>query len=87
MVNRYGDSVKINIESGRFDIELEENLFKIKGRQRLVNEMAPINDTCNTLVRRLLVSGTRDLLLIYGDDLFLLAVKEAYDAVDIRIVD
>jgi hypothetical protein len=65
---------------------LEENLFNIKGMQRLVNGMATINDTCNMLVRKLLVIGTKDLL-VYGDDLFLLAVKEAYHAVDIRIVD
>jgi len=87
VVNRYGDSVKINIEGGRFGIELQETLFKIKGRPRLAYVMTTINDTGKLLVRKLPVIGTKDWLLIYEDDLFLLAVKEAYDEVDIRIVD
>ena len=86
--NRYGDIVKINIEGGRLGIELQETLFKIKGRQpRLAYIMTTINDTGKILVRKLPVIGIKDWLLIYEDDLFLLAVKDAYDEVDIRVVD
>jgi hypothetical protein len=49
--------------------------------------MTTINDTGKILVRKLPVIGVKDWLLIYEDDLFLLAVKDAYDEVDIRIVD
>lgn len=86
--NRYGDTVKINIEGGRLGIELQETLFKLGGRQpRLAYLMTTINDTGKILVRKLPVIGVKDWLLIYEDDLFLLAVKDAYDEVDIRIVD
>lgn len=86
--NRYGDIVKINIEGGRLGIELQETLFKIKGRQpRLAYVMTTINDTGKILVRKLPIIGVKDWLLIYEDDLFLLAVKDAYDEVDIRVVD
>jgi hypothetical protein len=37
------------------------------------------------LVRKLPVIGVKDWLLIYEDDLFLLAVKDAYDELDIRV--
>lgn len=86
--NRYGDIVKINIEGGRLGIELQETLFKLGGRQpRHAYLMTTINDTGKILVRKLPVIGVKDWLLIYEDDLFLLAVKDAYDEVDIRIVD
>lgn len=86
--NRYGDIVKINIEGGRLGIDLQETLFKIKGRQpRLAYVITTINDTGKILVRKLPVIGVKDWLLIYEDDLFLLAVKDAYDEVDIRIID
>jgi hypothetical protein len=86
--NRYGDIVTLNIEAGRLGIELEETLFKIKGgRPRLAYVMTTINDTGKILVRKLPVIGVKDWLLIYEEDLFLLAVKDAYDEVDIRIVD
>lgn len=86
--DRYGDTVKINIEGGRLGIELQETLFKVRGRQpRLAYIMTTINDTGKILVRKLPVIGVKDWLLIYEDDLFLLAVKDAYDEVDIRVVD
>ncbi|HEY3094932.1 MAG TPA: hypothetical protein VGJ42_04145 [Nitrososphaera sp.] len=86
--NRHGDTVKINIEGGRLGIELQETLFKIKSRQpRLAYVMTTINDTGKILVRKLPVIGVKDWLLIYEDDLFLLAVRDAYDELDIRVVD
>ena len=86
--NRYGDIVKINIEGGRLGIELQETLFKKRGRQpRLAYLMTTINETGKILVRKLPVIGIKDWLLIYEDDLFLLAVKDAYDEVDIRVTD
>jgi hypothetical protein len=48
--------------------------------------MIAIKDTGKVLVRKLPVIGVKDWLLIYEDDLFLLAVKDAYDEVDIRVV-
>lgn len=86
--NKYGDIVKINIEGGRLGIELQETLFKIKDRQpRIAYVMTTIIDSGKILVRKLPVIGVKDWLLIYEDDLFLLAVKDAYDEVDIRVID
>jgi hypothetical protein len=49
--------------------------------------MTTIKDTGEVLVRKLPIIGVKDWLLIYEDDLFLLAVKDAYDELDIRLID
>jgi hypothetical protein len=86
--NRYRDIVKINIDSGTQGIELQEALFNLKGRSpRFAYIMTTIKDTGKVLVRKLPVIGVKDWLLIYEDDLFLLAVKDAYDELDIRVVE
>lgn len=86
--NRYGDTVKINIQGGTQGIELQDTLFKIKGRwPRFAYIMTTIKDTGQLLVRKMPVIGVRDWLLVYEDDLFLLAVKGSYDELDIRIVE
>jgi hypothetical protein len=86
--NRYGDTVKINIQGGTEGIELQETLFNLKGRwPRFAYVMTTIKDTDEMLVRKLPVKGVKDWLLLYEDDFFLLAVKDAYDELDIRVVD
>jgi hypothetical protein len=86
--NRYGDTVKINIQGGAQGIELQETLFNVKSRwPRFAYVMTAIQDTDEVVVRKLPVIGVKDWLLIYEDDLFLLAVKDAYDELDIRLVD
>jgi hypothetical protein len=86
--NRYGDTVKINIQGGTQGIELQETLFNIKERQpQFAYVMTSIKDTGEVLVRKLPVKGVKDWLLIYEDDFFLLAVKDAYDELDIRVID
>lgn len=85
--NRYGDIVRINIQAGAQGIELQETLFNLKGRRpRFAYITTTISETEKVLVRKLPVIGIKDWLLIYEDDLFLLAVKDAYDEIDIRIV-
>jgi hypothetical protein len=49
--------------------------------------MTTVKDTGKMLVRKLPVIGVKDWLLIYEDDLFLLAVKDGYDELDIRVVE
>jgi hypothetical protein len=85
--NRYGDTVNINIQGGAQGIELQDSLFNLKGRwPRFAYVMTTIKDT-GVLVRKLPVIGVKDWVLIYEDDLFLLAVKDAYDELDIRIIE
>ena len=86
--NKYGDTVKINIQGGTRGIELQGTLFNLKGRwPRFAYVMTTIKDTGELLVRKLPVIGVKDWLLIYEDDFFLLAVKDAYDELDIRVID
>jgi len=86
--NRYGDIVKLNIEGGLQGIELQETLFRLKSSQpRFAYVMTTLSDSGKIMVRKLPVLGVKDWLLIYEDDLFLLAVKDAYDEIDIRTVD
>jgi hypothetical protein len=86
--NRFGDTVKINIQGGIQGIELQETLFNLKGRSpRFAYIMTTIKDTGKVVVRKLPVIGVKDWLLIYEDDLFLLAVKDTYDELDIRVID
>jgi hypothetical protein len=86
--NRYGDTIKINIQGGVQGIELQETLFNLKGRwPKFAYIMTTINDTGKVLVRKLPVIGVKDWLLIYEDDLFLLAIKDAFDEMDIRVVE
>ncbi|MDP8888062.1 MAG: hypothetical protein M3M89_00330 [Thermoproteota archaeon] len=86
--NRYGDTVKINIQGGAQGIELQETLFNLKGKwPQFAYVTTTIKDTGQVLVRKLPVIGVKDWLLIYEDDLFLLAVKDAYDELDIRVID
>ena len=86
--NRHGDIVSINIQGGAQGIELQETLFNLKGRRpRFAYLTTTITETEKVLVRKLPVIGIKDWLLIYEDDLFLLGVKDAYDEIDIRIVE
>ncbi len=86
--NRFGDTVKINIQGGTEGIELQETLFNLKGKwPRFAYIMTTIKDTGELLVRKLPVKGIKDWLLVYEDDFFLLAVKDAYDELDIRLID
>lgn len=86
--NKFGDIVKINIEGGRNGIELQDTLFKLDGKvPRFAYIATRLNESGKTLIRKLPVIGVKDWLLIYEDDLFLLAVKDAYDELDIRVVE
>jgi hypothetical protein len=86
--NRHGDIVRINIQGGAQSIELQETLFNLKDRRpRFAYITTTINETEKVFVRKLPVVGIKDWLLIYEDDLFLLGVKDAYDEIDIRIVE
>lgn len=86
--NRHGDIVKLNIQGGQQGIELQETLFKLQSRRpKFAYLTVMLNDSGKILVSKLPVIGIKDWLLIYEDDLFLLAVKDAYDELDIRMVD
>jgi hypothetical protein len=85
--NRHGDTVSINIEGGLQGIDLQDTLFRLGDRlPRFAYLITTINESGLLLVRKLPVLGVKDWLLIYEDDLFLLAVKDAYDELEIMVV-
>lgn len=85
--DRNGDIVSINIEGGMAGIDLQGSLFRIRENvSGFAYVSAIMNDTGKLLVRKLPILGLKDWLLIYEDDLFLLAVKDAYDEIEIVVV-
>jgi hypothetical protein len=85
--NRYGNIININIEGGRNGIELQDELFNIKGKNLSVAYLiTKIRDENNILVRKLPIIGRKDWLLIYDDTFFLMAVKDAYDEIEILAI-
>ena len=86
--NRYGDIININIEGGLTGIELQEDLFNIKGKSLsfayLITKVK--EDDYKILVRKLPIIGQKDWLLIYDDTFFLMAVKDAYDEIEILVI-
>jgi hypothetical protein len=85
--NRHGDIINLNIQGGHDGIELQETLFNIKGKKvSFVYFITRVRKGQQILVRKLPVIGTRDWLLIYEDTLFLLAVKDEYDEIEMLVV-
>lgn len=85
--NKHGDVVSINIQGGQAGIELQETLLGSGSRKpRFAFLMIVLNESGKILVRKLPVLGVKDWLLVYEDDLLHLAVKDAFDEMDIRTV-
>ena len=89
--NRYAENVTINIQGGRPGIELQGSLFKIKNPENYDSLhyayiTAKLIQSGKLFVRKLLVVGIRDWLLIYEDTLVELSVKDAYDELEIVVV-
>jgi hypothetical protein len=86
--NRFGDKIEMNIEGGTGGIELQETLFNIPRLEKLhfAYLLTTIKDNGCLLLRKLPILGVRDWLLVYDDTLFLLAVKDAYDELEILVV-
>jgi hypothetical protein len=86
--NRFGDMIGMNIQGGSGGIELQETLFNLPrlGKLQFAYLMTKLKDNGSLLLRKLPIVGVRDWLLVYDDTLFLLAVKDAYDELEILVV-
>ena len=85
--NRYGNIININIEGGRNGIELQDELFNIKGKSLSVAYLiTKIKDENNILVRKLPIIVQKNWLLIYHHTISLIAVKDAYDEIEILAI-
>jgi hypothetical protein len=86
-VDRDGDTRKLNIQAGQRGIKLQKDLFRLKSDDK---DNLPPNVYIKTLlkdskilIRKLPVIGTSDWLLIFDEDLFMLAVKGLYDEIEL----
>ncbi|MBA3750306.1 MAG: hypothetical protein H0X03_05340 [Nitrosopumilus sp.] len=90
IVDRDGITRKLNIQGGKRGIELQRDLCRLKNNDNDNDKKIPphvyvktlLNDS-RILIRKLPVVGTSDWLLIFEDDLFILAVKGLYDEIEL----
>ena len=82
--NKKNDTLVVNIQGGSPGIDISDSLFNFIEIPKIAYVRTMIDNTI--LVRKLPVLGVKEWLLIYQDTLFLLAVKEKYDELEILCV-
>ena len=87
IVDRDGETRKLNIQAGQRGIKLQKDLFRLKSDDKdnlpsVVYIKTLLKDS-KILIRKLPVIGTSDWLLIFEEDLFILAVKGLYDEIEL----
>jgi len=97
IVDRDGVTRKLNIQAGQRGIKLQQDLCRIKKNQddddygydafdklpSYIYIKTFLSNNSKILIRKLPVIGTSDWLLIFDEDLFMLAVKGLYDEIEI----
>ena len=84
--DRDGNIRKLNIQPGIRGIKLQSDLIRVKNKDAKLPSHAYVRTILKegkTLVRKLPIIGTSDWLLIFEEDLFVLAVKDQYDEIEI----
>jgi hypothetical protein len=84
--DRDGNVRKLNIQPGTKGIKLQSDLVRVKNKDADLPSHVYVQTTLKdgkTLVRKLPILGTSDWLLIFEEDLFLLAVKDQYEEIEI----
>jgi len=84
--NRYGDMVNINIQPGKAGIALHETLVNLKGKTPSMIYILTTSKDKKTIIRKLPFNGFSDWLLIFEDTLFMEAVKDGCDEMEVFIV-
>lgn len=82
--NKKNDTFVVNIQGGSPGIDISDSLFNFTEIPKIAYVRTTIDNTI--LVRKLPVLGVKEWLLIYEDTLFLLAVKEKYNELEILCV-
>ena len=82
--NKKNDTIVVNIQGGSPGIDISDSLFNLTEIPKIAYVRTMIDNTI--LVRKLPVLGVKEWLLIYENTLFLLAVKEKYDELEILCV-
>ena len=83
--DRDGNIRKLNIQSGTRGIKLQNDLIRLKPGEEYPSHVyvqTTLKDS-RILVRKLPIQGTSDWLLIFEEDLLMLAVKGQYEELEI----
>jgi hypothetical protein len=86
IVDRDGITRKLNIQGGKRGVKLQKDLCRLKSDSKDMPSHVYIKTMLKdsrVLVRKLPVVGVSDWLLIFEDDLFVLAVEGLYDEVEL----
>jgi hypothetical protein len=82
--NRKNETLVVNIQAGSPGIDISDSLFNLTEIPKIAYLRTTIDNMI--LIRKLPVMGVKEWLLIYENTLFLLAVKEKYDELEILCV-
>ena len=87
IVDRDGVTRMLNIQGGQRGIKLQRELCHLReGEGGVMPSHAYVKTTLRDsqiLIRKLPIVGVSDWLLIFEDDLFVLAVKDLYDEIEL----
>jgi hypothetical protein len=86
IVDRDGVTRTLNIQGGQRGIKLQRELCHLGENDEEMPSHAYVKTTLKDsqiLIRKLPVVGVSDWLLIFDDDLFVLAVKDLYDEIEL----
>lgn len=86
IVDRDGVTRKLNIQGGQRGIKLQKELCHLRENGEGMPSHAYVKTTLKDsqiLIRKLPIMGVSDWLLIFEDDLFVLAVKDLYDEIEL----
>jgi hypothetical protein len=82
--NKKNDTFVVNIQGGSPGIDISDSLFYLTEIPKIAYVRTTIDNMI--LIRKLPILGVKEWLLIYENTLFLLAVKEKYNELEILCV-
>ncbi len=82
--DKENNTVMVNIQGGSPGIDISNSLFNLTDIPKTAYLRTMIDN--KILIRKLPVLGVKDWLLIYENTLFMLAVKDKYDELEILCV-
>ncbi len=86
IIDRDGVTRNLNIQGGQRGIKLQRELCHLRENDEGMPSHAYVKTTLRDsqiLIRKLPITGISDWLLIFEDDLFVLAVKNLYDEIEL----
>ena len=82
--NKENNTIMVNIQGGSPGIDISSSLFNLTDIPKTAYLRTMIDN--KILIRKLPVLGIKDWLLIYENTLFLLAVKDKYNELEVLCV-